>query len=136
MEEPGDPSDRIRGQRVSIREVEAVFLAWIGHLLGSGANSVGKLYEFLSLGQRDVAIRFAMQFDQRRQTLDSRDHRVRHSAVEHGQCRDAIILGCCPGSDKAAKPSKPMRPELSGRAKTAVTADDTRFVQPSNRCVS
>src|SRR6266436_7628939 len=68
VEEPGDPSDRIRGQRVSIREVEAVFLAWIGHLLGSGANSVGKLYEFLSLGQRDVAIRFAMQFDQRRQT--------------------------------------------------------------------
>jgi hypothetical protein len=97
-----------------------------------------QVHEFSAARQRNITIGFAVQLDEGRHVLNLGDDRVGHAAIHYGYCCHGASSAPVAAARKppVEKPSSPIRPELSGRAKIAVTTDETRLVHPSYRPMS
>src|SRR6201986_806350 len=85
VEKPGDATDGVGRHRIAIRKVEAMALAGVGDEFSLRANLLAEFSQPLSLGEGNVPVGFAVQFDQRWQMIDAWSHRGRHAAIQHGQ---------------------------------------------------
>jgi hypothetical protein len=103
FEESDDAVEGVCGHWIGIGKVETVVSAGIDDVLGLSSNCFAELHQFLALGGRNVAIRRAVKFDQRRQVLDFRHHRIRHAAVQHTQRGNALVARGRGGGNVAAQ---------------------------------
>ena len=72
VEKLHNPPGGIRSCRIIVAEVKSVLLSRIDDLLRWSSNRFGKLDQFFALRRRNIAVRVAMQFDQRRHMADLR----------------------------------------------------------------
>jgi len=78
-------------------------LAGVGDKFSLRANLLAEFYQPLSLGEGNVPVGFAVQFDQRWQMIDAWSHRGRHAAIQHGQRTDALVARGGIGRNEAAE---------------------------------